>query len=111
MPAAIQIDLAFILFLPAFCIVGALYCLYPRTPRGALRWIADLAVVVSAAVASVVAMRWGFRTATGVGGALWKQVLATLLAFGFFFAVVGLAALLRSRWFRRMRQRTASVDR
>lgn len=107
MPATIQIDLAFILFLPGFCIVGALYCLYPRTPRGALRWLADLGVLAIAALASIVAMRWGFRAASGVGGALWKQVLATLLAFGFFFAVVGVAALLRSRWFRRLKQRTA----
>lgn len=107
MPSSIQIDLAFILFLPAFCIVAALYCLYPRQPRGALRWIADLAVIILAAVASIVAMRWGFRSATGVGGALWKQVLATLLAFGFFFAVVGVAALARSRLFRRLRRRIA----
>ena len=49
MPVSIQTDLAFILFLPAFCIVGALYCFYPRRPRGALRWIADLAVLALAA--------------------------------------------------------------
>lgn len=104
MPAAIQTDLAFILFLPAFCIVGALYCLFPKQPRGVLRWVADLAVLALAAAASIVAMRWGFRSATGIGGALWKQVLATLLAFGFFFAVVGAAAFVRSRLFRRTRQ-------
>ncbi|MFT3789760.1 MAG: hypothetical protein QM741_01525 [Rudaea sp.] len=105
MPTAIQTDLAFILFLPAFCIVGALYCFYPRAPRGAPRRIADLAVLALAAVASIAAMRWGFRAATGVGGALWRQVLATLLAFGFFFATVGVAALVRARWFRRLRAR------
>ena len=105
MPAFVQMDLAFILFLPAFCIVGGLYCLYPGTPRGALRRIADLAVVALAAAASIVAMRWGFRSAAGVGGALWKQVFATLLAFGFFFLVVGLAAFVRSRWFRHLRHR------
>jgi len=99
MPANIQTDLAFILFLPAFCIVGALYCLYPRTPRGALRWIADLAVLAFAAVVSVGASRWGFQVAAGVGGALWKQVLATLLAFGFFFVTVGVATLVRGRVF------------
>ena len=103
MPVSIQTDLAFILFLPAFCIVGALYCLYPRTPRSALRWVVDLAVLTLAAVASVVAMRWGFRTATGIGGALWKQVFATLLAFGFFFVTVGVAALVRARWLRHAR--------
>ena len=107
MPATVQTDLAFILFLPAFCIVGALYCLYPRKPRGVLRWVADLGVLALAAFASIQAMRWGFRTATGVGGGLWKQVFATLLAFGFFFSVVGIAALVRSRWFRRLRRATA----
>ncbi len=96
MPANVQIDLAFILFLPAFCIVGALYCFYPRRPRHALRWIADLTLLALAAGVSIIAMRWGFRAASGVGGALWKQVLATLLAFGCFFGMVGSAALLRS---------------
>jgi len=95
----IQTDLAFILFLPAFCIVGALYCFYPRRPRHALRWIADLAVLALATGVSVAATRWGFRTATGIGGALWKQVLATLLAFGFFFVTVGVATLVRGRVF------------
>lgn len=102
MPSTVQTDLAFILFLPAFCIVGALYCFYPRRPRGALRWIADLAVLALAALASVAAMRWGFRAATGVGGTMWKQVLATLLAFGFFFGIVGIAAFVRARLLRRM---------
>ena len=97
MPANVQVDLAFILFLPAFCIVGALYCFYPRSPRSALRWFADLGLLGLAAFASIRATRWGFGVATGVGGALWKQVLATLLAFGVFFGIVGIAALARSR--------------
>ncbi|MBS0567603.1 MAG: hypothetical protein JSS59_09390 [Proteobacteria bacterium] len=101
MPTTIQPDLAFILFLPAFCIVGTLYCCYPRKPRHALRWIADLLVLVLAAGASVAAMRWGFRVASSVGGALWKQVLATLLAFAFFFGIVGAAAVVRARLLRR----------
>ena len=107
MPADVQIDLAFILFLPAFCIVGALYCFYPRKPRGALRWIADIAVLALAATASFVAMRWGLRVATGVGGALWKNVLATLLAFGFFFGLVGIAALVRRSLLSRARRSAA----
>lgn len=107
MPANVQTDLAFILFLPAFCIVGALYCFYPRAPRGALRWVADLAVLAFAACASIAAMRWGFHAAAAVGGALWKQVLATLLAFGFFFVTVGVAAFARSRVLHGTRQRTA----
>ncbi|MBS0591507.1 MAG: hypothetical protein JSR65_12840 [Proteobacteria bacterium] len=103
MPGHIQIDLAFILFLPAFCLVGALYWLYPRAPRDNMRRLADLAVLALAVIASISAMRWGFRSASGVGGNLWKQVLATLLAYGCFLAVLGVGALSRSFWLRRRR--------
>ena len=101
MPGHIQIDLAFILFLPAFCIVGALYWFFPRSPRTGLRRLADGLVLALAAGASIAAMRWGFRAASGSGGNLWKQVLATLLAYGFFLAVIGLAAFVRSLCLRR----------
>ena len=103
MPGHIPIDLAFILFLPAFCLVGTLYWLYPRAPRGNMRRIADLAVLALAVIASIGAMRWGFRSANGVGGNVWKQVLATLLAYGCFLTVLGTGALLRSFWLRRCR--------
>jgi hypothetical protein len=96
MAADIQINLALILFLPAFCIVGALYWFYPRTPHGAWRRIADLCALALAAWTSVVAMHWGFRTATGVGGTLWRQVFSTLLAFGCFFGIIGAAAFIRT---------------
>jgi hypothetical protein len=46
-------------------------------------------------------MRWGFETATATGGAIWKQVLATLLTYAAFLAVLAIAALLRARIFRR----------
>lgn len=98
-----ETGLSFILFLPTFAIVGALYCAYPRTPRGAPRRIADLAVLVFAAALSIHAMRWGFHASAGAGGMLWKQVVATLLAYGVFLAVLCLALPLRALWFRCLR--------
>jgi TRAP-type C4-dicarboxylate transport system permease small subunit len=102
----IETGLAFILFLPVFCIVGALYCLFPRQPRGVWRLAGDLALLIAAAALSVFAMRWGFHAAAGVAGALWKQIVATLLAYAAFLAIVCLALPLRGWWWRRARQRT-----
>jgi hypothetical protein len=112
MNPAIQISLALILCLPTFAILGALYCVYPKSPAGARRRIIDLAVILIATVLSVVAMRWGFRSATGVGGALWKQVLATLLAYGAFLGVLSAGWLVRAglpRLMRSVSTRTAGV--
>jgi hypothetical protein len=104
MNAFFETGLSFILFLPTFAIVGAIYCAWPRAPRGAMRWLADLGVLVLAAAASIVAMRWGFDASTGSGGHLWPQIVATLLAYGVFLAVLALAWPLRARWLRRRRR-------
>lgn len=111
MSPAIQISLALILCLPTFAILGALYCAYPKSTRGPRRLAADLAVLASAIVLSVFAMRWGFRSASGVGGALWRQVLATLLAYGAFLGVLGAGWILRARaWASYRRSRTSAAS-
>lgn len=101
MHSLFESDLSFLLFLPTFAIIGALYCAFPRRPRSALRWLADIAVVLMAAVLSIIAMRWGFRASIGSGGALWKQIVATLLAYGVFLGVLVIALAVRAFVFRR----------
>jgi hypothetical protein len=96
--------LAFFLFLPVFAILGVLYCAFPREPRGAARLLTDLATLVVAAAISLFAMRRGFALATGVAGPIWKQILATLLAYAAFLASMGAALVLRAAWFRRNRR-------
>jgi predicted MFS family arabinose efflux permease len=93
--------LAFFLFLPVFAILGVLYVAYPRQPRGGARLVADLGALVVAAALSVVAMRAGFAFGAGIGGPIWKQILATLFAYGAFLASLGVALVLRSAWLRR----------
>ena len=100
MSAQTQIVLPLLLFLPWFAILGALYCLFPRNPRNSARRWFDAAVLVCSAIASYIGMRWGFETATATGGAIWKQVLATLVTYAAFLAVLVTAALLRARIFR-----------
>lgn len=100
MNALVEFNLTLILFLPWFAILGVLFWVYPRRPRGASRCGFDLAALVLALVASWIAMRWGMLNADAQAGAIWKQVLACLTAYGAFLAVLGLAAWLRMRLWR-----------
>ena len=99
MNPAVETALAFILFLPWFAILGALYCLFPRQPRHARRRLADLAVLVVAGALSIAAMRWGFdAVADSVGGGrIWQQIVATLAAYGVFLAILTVAIVVRAR--------------
>lgn len=96
MNSAVEFNLTLILFLPWFAILGALYWIYPRKPRHAARLGFDLAALVLALLASWFAMRWGIVNADPQAGAIWKQVLACLTAYGAFLVVLGIAAWLRS---------------
>lgn len=90
--------LAIILFLPWFLLLGALFWLFPRQPRNPRRKAFDIAALVVAFVLSFVGMQWGYALGLAdVGtGAIWKQVLATLVAYGAFLFVLTVAVLLRS---------------
>ena len=90
--------LALILFLPWFLLLGALFWLFPRQPRNPRRKAFDIAALVVAFVMSFVGMQWGYALGLAdVGtGAIWKQVLATLGAYGAFLFVLTVAVLLRS---------------
>lgn len=98
MNPTVELNLALILFLPWFAILGVLFWIYPRQPRGLARRAFDLAALLSALGASWLAMRWGLRHADPQAGAIWRQVLATLTGYGAFLAVLGLAWPLRARW-------------
>jgi len=97
-------DLALILFLPWFAILGTLYWLYPRTlERTPARRRFDIAALCLAFFASFLAGRWGFAIAsTSIeAGPIWRQVLASLLAYKAFLVVVGGAWAWRGLKFRR----------
>ena len=90
--------LAIILFLPWFLLLGALFWLFPRQPRNPRRKAFDIATLIIAFVLSFIGMQWGYALGLAdVGtGAIWKQVLATLVAYGAFLMVLTVAVLLRS---------------
>lgn len=95
-------DLALILFLPWFLILGALYWYYPRTlPRTAERRRFDVTLLAIAFAASFIAGRWGYAIASTTieAGPIWRQVLASLLAYKAFLAVILVAWIWRGRRF------------
>jgi len=95
--------LALILFLPWFLLLGSLYWLFPRQPRNSRRKAFDLATLTIAFVLSFTGMQWGYALGLAdVGtGAIWKQVLATLVAYGAFLFVLTVAIPLRGWWLSR----------
>lgn len=91
--------LSLLLFLPWFAVLGGLYWWFPRQPRCRKRQWFDGAVLMLALVVSVGAMHHGY--ALGVAdiqaGAIWRQVLSVLYAYGAFLAIISVAILLRPR--------------
>lgn len=95
-----ETNLAVLLFLPWFLVLALLFWRYPRPvhPPGRRR-VFDLATLLLAAVASVAANHWSYRLGAldAEAGAIWKQVLASLVAYGAFLAVLTVAWPLRAR--------------
>ena len=89
--------LALILFLPWFLLLGSLFWLFPRQPRNARRKGFDVATLAVAFLLSFFGMQWGYALglADAGTGAIWKQVLATLVAYGAFLVVLTVAIPVR----------------
>jgi hypothetical protein len=87
--------LALILFSPWFLILGALYWIYPRQPRTSARKAFDAVALLLAGAGSFYGMNWAYLNANTEVGTMWKQIFATLVAYGVFLGVMTLAIALR----------------
>ena len=92
--------LALIMFLPWFAILGALFWLFPRAPRTSMRRVFDTATLLLAGIGSFLGMRWAYLTANTDVGTMWKQIFATLVAYGVFLGVMTIALIVRPRLLR-----------
>lgn len=92
--------LAVVLFLPWFLLLGTLFWSFPRQPRGRQRRLFDTLSLLIAFALSAAGMSWGYALgALDAGsGAIWRQVLATLVAYGAFLMVMTVAVPLRTWW-------------
>jgi len=94
----VELNLALILFLPWFSILAVLFWVYPRAPRGPARALYDATSLIAATLAAVAGMHWGMANADPQFGPMWKQVLATSVAYGLFLLFMTAAVLVRRRW-------------
>lgn len=101
MNLALQQNLALILFLPWFLILGTLYWLFPLKPRHVARVLFDLVALVLAVAAFLFSLHWAHINADTAHGRMWPQILATSLGYGVFLAVMTLAFFVRRAWLRR----------
>lgn len=97
----VQLHLALILFLPWFLILGSLFWLFPRQPRGVARTLFDLISLALATAAFLLAVQWSLATADRSFGRMWPQVLATSVGYGVFLAMMTTAFFVRRAWLRR----------
>jgi hypothetical protein len=91
-----------LLFAPWFAILGWLYWSYPKSlPATPARRRFDVMSLSIAFALSFLAMRWAYAFASDdiQAGPIWKQVLASLLAYKAFLLVLGLAYWQRGRRF------------
>lgn len=94
----VELNLALLLFLPWFAILGTLYWMYPRQPRPARRRWLDAGALALAVLAFVATMHWGHGWADRGYGRMWQQIVATSVAYGMFLGVLAVAIWLRRRW-------------
>lgn len=100
MNATVQLNLAFILFLPWYLILGALYWIFPRQPRTLGRWLFDVAALTVATIATIASTQWSYLSADVSIDAIWPQVLATAVSYGVFLAAMTLAWWVRRHFIR-----------
>lgn len=105
MNAHVELNLAMILFLPWFLILGALFWIYPRGPRDLFRNLFDAGSLLLAVLAGTWGTWWSMANADPGYGNLWRQVLASTISYGLFLAVMCLAFAIRHVM---LRSRTAA---
>jgi hypothetical protein len=94
----VELNLALILFIPWFAILGVLFWAYPRRPARPGRRLFDLASLALSLVAAFAGMYWSMENADASFGHMWAQVLASSVSYGAFLLVMTAAFFVRRRW-------------
>ena len=88
MNTVVELNLALILFLPWYALLGWLFWRLRARGAQARRKLVVLALLVVALLAAGVAGIWAFGHADPAAGAIWKQVLACVVGYGVFLGVL-----------------------
>jgi hypothetical protein len=95
MSPSVAENLALILFLPWYLVILVVYWRLRRKPAPWLGRVFDLAAIAASIAAAAIAGPWALAHADDSVGSMWPQILATVVGYGAFLAVIALAALLR----------------
>ena len=96
----VELNLAAILFLPWFAILGVLYWLYPRQPRPSWRRWFDFGALAASILVFVLSLHWALAWADRGYGKMWQQIVGTSVSYGAFLTALGLAFWIRHRMLR-----------
>jgi hypothetical protein len=89
----VELNLALILFLPWYLILGVLFWRYRPRPVSTRGRLFDAAALLLALLAAAIGGWWSFRHADAAAGAIWRQVLASVVGYGMFLLVLTIAFL------------------
>lgn len=95
MNPVIALNLSLILLLPWYLVLGIVYWRTRRRPASVAQRLFDAASLLCALAAAAVSGWWSMHHADPSAGAIWKQVLASLIGYGAFLLVLAAAVVLR----------------
>ena len=101
MNPVVALNLSLILLLPWYLVLGIAFWRTRRKPASGAQRGFDAASLLLALAAAMLGGQWSMAHADPAAGAIWKQVLATLVAYGAFLFVLTLAVPLRGWWLSR----------
>lgn len=93
----VELNLALILFLPWYAILGGVFWFTRPRPWRRRDRLFDAGCLLAALLAAAWGGYWSFRLAAVDAGAIWKQVLASSVGYGLYLGVLLVGFLLR-RW-------------
>ena len=88
MNATVESNLALVLFLLWYLLVGWLFWRATARGQSLLARAVALGILLGSLAVAGVAGVWAFGHASAASGAIWKQVLACLVSYGAFLASV-----------------------
>lgn len=95
MSPIVALNLSLILLLPWYLVLGIVYWRTRQKPASTLQRGFDFASLLLALAAAAVGGHWSLAHADPHAGAIWKQVLASLVGYGLFLLVLTLAFFTR----------------
>lgn len=97
MNSTVAVNLGLILLLPWYLVLGIVFWRTRKPPYGLARRLTDAAVLLLALAGAGIGGYWSFHHADPGAGAIWKQVLASLVGYGVFLLILACGFLTRRR--------------